>query len=101
MAVVLDGKLIFVGDDLRAVKWRNWKVHFAWQEAKYDPILRFSTVPKVFDLTRDPREMRAVAEPYNGWIQYPITKLLLNYQASLAKYPNVPVGAPDTYAPKQ
>jgi hypothetical protein len=74
-------------------------MHYAWQETKLSPVERFSTVPKVVDLTRDPRETRQVAEPYNTWIQYPITKLLLDYQRSLKKYPNVPIGAQDSYAP--
>ena len=94
-----EGFVIFVGDDLRAVKWRNWKVHFAWQETKLSPVERFSTVPKVVDLTRDPRETRQAAEPYNTWIQYPTTQLVLDYKASLRKYPNVPLGAPDSYLP--
>lgn len=96
-----EGFVIFVGDDLRAMKWRNWKWHNAWQETKYDPIERFSTVPKIVDLVRDPRERRQVVEPYNGWLQYPFTKLLLDYQASAKKYPHVPMGAPDSYSPAQ
>lgn len=94
-----EGFVIFVGDDLRAVKWRNWKMHYAWQEKKNDPVLRFGTVPKVVDLTRDPREARQVAEPFNTWLQYPIIQLVVDYQTSVQKYPNVPMGAPDSYAP--
>ena len=94
-----EGFIVFVGDDLRAIKWRNWKFHFAWQETKYSPIQRFSTVPKVVDLTRDPRETRQVAEPYNGWLQHVMARFLTDYQASLKQYPNVPMGAPDSYTP--
>ena len=91
--------IVFVGDDLRAIKWRNWKWHFAWQETKYSPVERYSTIPKIVDLTRDPREMRQAAEPYNTWIQYPMTKVLSDYQASVKTFPNVPVGARDNYIP--
>lgn len=59
-----EGFVIFDGDDLRAMKWRNWKWHNAWQETKYDPVERFSTVPRLVDLIRDPRETRQVVEPY-------------------------------------
>lgn len=96
-----EGFVIFVGDDLRAVKWRNWKMHFAWQETKYSPIERYSTVPKVIDLTRDPRETRQAAEPYNTWVQYPMAKLMLDFQLSVRKFPNVPMGAPDSYRASQ
>jgi len=94
-----EGFVIFVGDDLRAVKWRNWKVHYAWQERKYDPVLRYSTVPKVVDLIRDPREERQVAEPYNVWLQFTIIPLIVEFQTSVQRYPNVPMGSPDNYTP--
>jgi arylsulfatase len=94
-----EGFIIFVGDDLRGMKWRNWKWHRAWQETKYDPVQEFSTVPKIVNLIRDPREQRQVAEPYNTWIQYPFTQLLVEYQGSVKRHPNVPMGAPDSYAP--
>ena len=94
-----EGFVIYVGDDLRAMKWRNWKWHFAWQETKYDPIEQFSTVPKIVNLIRDPRETRQVAEPYNGWLQFPFMEMLTSFQASVQRYPNVPMGAKDDYAP--
>lgn len=94
-----DGFVIYVGDDLRAVKWKNWKWHFAWQETKYSPVERFSTLPKIIDLTRDPREMRQAGQPYNGWLQYPVMKLVNDLQASIREFPNVPIGAPDSYRP--
>ena len=90
---------VYVGDDLRAIKWRNWKLHYAWQETKRSPVERFSTVPKLVDLIRDPRETRNVGEPYNGWIQFPMIELALEFQKSMQRYPNVPVGAPDGYEP--
>lgn len=96
-----EGFVIYVGDDLRAVKWKDWKWHFAWQETKYSPIERFSTLPRAIDLTRDPREMRQAGQPFNGWLQYPMMKLVNELQASFREYPNVPVGAPDSYWPSR
>ncbi len=31
-----EGFPCYVGDVLHAVKWRNWKVHFVWQEYMFD-----------------------------------------------------------------
>ena len=28
----------YVGDTLAGAKWRNWKVHFVWQQNKFDPV---------------------------------------------------------------
>jgi len=94
-----EGFAIFVGDTLYGAKWRNWKVHLVWQESKFGTQQSFSTVPKVVDLITDPREERNVAEPYNTWVQYPGMKLLVDFQQSMSKHPNVPLGAPDSYSP--
>ncbi len=94
-----EGFPVFVGDDLYAVKWRDWKMHFVWQETKYSPKQAFSTVPKVVDLVKDPRELRQVAEPYNSWIQYPAMQVVGRFQQSMARFPNVPVGAGDDFSP--
>ncbi len=94
-----EGFPIFVGNDLYAIKWRNWKAHFIWQETKYSPKKIYSTVPKVVNLITDPREERQVAEPNNNWVQYPFMKVLVHFQQSVKRYPNVPLGAPDAYMP--
>ncbi len=96
-----EGFVVFVADDLRAVKWHDWKLHYAWQKTKTSPIARYSTVAKLVDLTRDPHEARQVSEPYNTWIQYPMVQLVSDYKSSVQKYPNVPVGAPNSYTPKR
>ena len=75
---------VFVGDDLYAVKWRNWKWHFIWQKSKYSPREQLSTVPKVVNLTMDPREERNVAEPFNTWTQYPVMKVVTDFTRSVA-----------------
>jgi arylsulfatase A-like enzyme len=96
-----EGFAIFVGETLHGAKWRNWKVHLVWQETKFSTQQLFSTVPKVVDLITDPREERNVAEPYNTWLQYPGMKLLVEFQQSMLKHPNVPLGAPDSYSPSK
>lgn len=94
-----EGFPIFVGNDMRAAKWHNWKVHYGWAETKYDPVQSFSTAPKVVDLTRDPREERQAVEPANSWLQYTAMPMITRFVVSTKKFPNVPVGAPDDYAP--
>jgi arylsulfatase len=94
-----EGFAIFVGETLHGAKWRNWKAHLVWQENKFGTQQPFSTVPKLVDLITDPREERNVAEPNNTWLQYPMMKLIVDFQQSMMKYPNVPLGAPDSYAP--
>lgn len=89
---------VFVGNELYALKWRNWKVHFIWQESKYSPKQVLSTIPKLVNLIQDPREERQAAEPFNTWTQF-LLGVVLRFQASVKQFPNVPVGAPDNYQP--
>lgn len=93
-----EGFPIFVGNDLYAYKWRNWKVHFTWQESKYSAKQTFSTFPKVVNLIQDPREERQAAEPYNTWTQF-LMQSLIQFQLSAKQYPHVPVGAADDFQP--
>ena len=94
-----EGFPIFVGEELYAIKWRNWKAHFVWQDSKYAPKLEYSTVAKVVNLIQDPREERQSVEPYNAWTQYPGMGVLLNYHKSLRLQANIPTGAPDSFKP--
>ena len=94
-----EGFLIYVGNELTAWKWRTWKAHFVWQPTKYDTRQSFSTVPKLVNLITDPREERQVAEPYNGWLQYPMARQVGAFRKSLEENPVVPMGAPDDWKP--
>lgn len=90
---------VYVGDELYAIKWRNWKAHFIFQQTKYSPKQVFSTAPRVVNLLQDPREERQVAEPYNSWVQYPGIGNLVRFKRSQRLQPNIPVGAPDDFVP--
>jgi arylsulfatase A-like enzyme len=94
-----EGFPIFVGAELYAVKWRDWKAHFIEQDSKYSPKREYSTVAKVVNLVQDPREERQAVEPVNAWIQYPGMGVMLGYHKSLALQANIPLGAPDNYVP--
>ena len=77
-----EGFIIFVGDDLRTLKWRNWKWHNAWQETKDNTVEPFSTVPKAVYFIRAPRETHQVVA-YNTLRRYPFAQLVLDYQPTL------------------
>ena len=95
-----EGFPIFVGSDLYAVKWRDWKAHFIWQDSKYSPKKEYSTVAKVVNLIQDPREERQVIEPVNSWLQYPGVSMLVKFKQSQALQANIPMGAPDNFVPE-
>ena len=94
-----EGFPVFVGSDLYAVKWHNWKAHFIWQDSKNIPKVEYSTVATVVNLIQDPREERQVVEPYNAWIQYPGIGVIVNFKKSQALQANIPMGAPNNFVP--
>ena len=55
-----EGFPAYVADRLQAVKWRNWKMHFIWQENMYDPPQELP-LPKIVNLLTDLKEERDVA----------------------------------------
>jgi arylsulfatase len=93
-----EGFPCYVGDTLAAAKWRNWKVHFVWQEYKFDPVQTLA-VPRVFNLLDDPRERHDLSTAEGNWALFPLYKLVDEFQASLRKEPPIPVGTPDPYVP--
>ncbi len=93
-----EGFPCYVGDTLYAVKWRNWKAHFVWQEYMYDPPQKLPN-PRLHNLLEDPRERHNVA-PMNSWVYHPVFKIVSDFEASLKIEPPIPPGTPDPYQPK-
>jgi arylsulfatase A-like enzyme len=93
-----EGFVLFIEDQVRAVKWRNWKLHYVWQEdAAAGAPLKLET-PRLFNLLTDPKEETDVAV-HNAWVAEPMMRLVTDFQQSVKKYPHVPPGAADPYQP--
>lgn len=91
----------YIGTEIYAVKWRNWKVHFNWQERMPDTPQKL-TIPKVFDLFVTPQERED--ESLNtalthGWVLHGVTKSLTPFLESLKQYPPIPMDTSDPYTP--
>src|SRR5262252_5290145 len=92
-----EGFPAYVANRLSAVKWRNWKAHLIWQENMYDPPQTLP-LPKIINLLTDMKEERDVAWT-DSWVADPIKKIITEFEASLKKYPPIPMGTPDPYTP--
>ena len=92
-----EGFPAYVADRLTAVKWRNWKVHFIKQDSMYD-VPQKLPLPKVINLLTDLKEERDVGA-YNTWVADPMMKIVVEFEASLKKYPPIKSGTPDPYTP--
>ena len=97
-----DALLTFVGPDLVAVRWKQFRTYFAdvapgrsgWGGAHGLPGTGSSAAPmngypKVFNIESDPREEHNIGALYE-WVIGPTLKVVEAYKASLQRYPNPP-----------
>ena len=92
-----EGFVYYIKNELRAVKWRNWKMHFMWEVEPNEGPIKLET-PYIFNLLRDPKEQTSVTTEEN-WVRGPILRLLAGFQESLKANPPIPPGAPDDHLP--
>lgn len=92
-----EGFLYYIKNELRAVKWRNWKMHLVWEpEPNAGP--NHLESPYVFNLTQDPKEETDV-NTAASWVRTPMRLMVHAFQESLKRHPPIPPGAPDSYVP--
>ncbi|WP_221932925.1 sulfatase/phosphatase domain-containing protein [Thalassotalea sp. PS06] len=92
-----EGFVVYMGNDIFGVKWRNWKVHFKEQDS-WDSTLRTFTMPRVYNLHSDPFERDNVLFP-NTWVLKAALPQLEEHVASLQEEPPIKMGTPDPYEP--
>ena len=94
-----EGFIVYMGNDVFGVKWKDWKIHFKEQDA-WNTTLRTYTMPRVYNLLKDPQELDNVLFP-NTWVLKAGLPQLEEHIASFKKYPPIPTGASDPYEPPQ
>ena len=83
------------GTQVRAVKWHDWKLHYAFQPEPGTPV---QPAMKLFNLRADPKEESDVLQA-NPWALSVMDKLVAEFNESAERYPHVPRGAADPYVP--
>jgi arylsulfatase len=91
-----DSVLFFTGDQVRAVKWKDWKLHYAFMP---EPRVTEPPLLRLFNLRSDPREETDIKDA-NPWAPAVFDRIVAAYTASLGRFPNVPADAPDPYRPR-
>ena len=95
-----DGLIVYVGNDLFGIKWRNWKMMFKEVERGTDEKKTFG-FPRFFNLYNDPKEEYPLTKATAGhlWVRWPMAELLKAHLASLKHEPPIISGTPDPYTP--
>ncbi len=99
-----DGLIVYVGNELFGVKWRNWKMMFQELEGGKGTDARIRhDFPRFYNLYSDPKEMYPITKATAGhfWVRWPMAELMKEHFASLAKEPPIKAGTPDPYQPSQ
>jgi len=94
-----DGFVVYMGNDVFGVKWRNWKLHFK-EQSGWNGVLREYTMPRLYNLMTDPQEIDNVLFP-NTWVPKAALGQLEEHVASLQANPPIKAGTPDPYVPAQ
>jgi arylsulfatase len=92
-----EGVIVYNGEDIFGVKWRNWKVNFKEQDTVVDEIRTYGT-PRVYNLLTDPGESQNVLFPHT-WVPKAALVQLGEHYASLEREPPIRPGTLDPYLP--
>jgi arylsulfatase A-like enzyme len=93
-----EGFLFYIKTELRAAKWRHWKLHFVFESEPNTGPKHLET-PWLFNIKRDPKEETDAAID-DGWVRGPIRKMILAFEQTLREHRPIPPGAADDYAPR-
>jgi arylsulfatase len=92
-----EGLIVYMGNDVWGVKWRNWKVHLKEQENILSPTLAYG-MPRIYNLLKDPGETQNVIFP-ETWVPKAALGQLGAHVMSLRKEPPIKPGTKDPYTP--
>jgi arylsulfatase len=92
-----EGFLFYIKSELRAAKWRHWKLHFVF-ESEPNAGTRHLETPWLFNIKRDPKEETDAAME-DGWVRGPMRRMVMAFEQSLREYPPIAPGAGDHVDP--
>ena len=92
-----EGFLFYIKNELRAVKWRHWKLHFVF-ESEPNAGTKHLETPWLFNIKRDPKEETDAAME-DGWVRGPMRKMIMAFDHTLREHKPIPPGIGDGYDP--
>jgi arylsulfatase A-like enzyme len=92
-----EGFVYYIKQELRAAKWRNWKMHVVWEPEPNTGPNHLET-PWIFNVVQDPKEETDISNS-QSWLRRPLRVLIHEFQEDLKRNPPIPPGAPDDYVP--
>ena len=92
-----EGVIVYMGNDVYGVKWRNWKMNFKEIDTVLSEVKEYG-MPRIYNLYKDPGERENVLFP-NTWVTKAAMPQLIEHMISLKKEPPIKPGTKDPYEP--
>ncbi len=92
-----EGFLFYIKNELRAAKWRHWKMHLVFEKEPNEGTRHLET-PWLFNIKRDPKE-ESDAAMEDGWVRGPMRRMIAAFEQTLRDHKPIPPGIGDDYAP--
>ena len=92
-----EGFVFYIKNELRAAKWRHWKMHLVFEKEPNEGTRHLET-PWLFNLKRDPKEETDVAME-DGWVRGPMRRMIQAFEQTLREHPPIAPGAGDDALP--
>ncbi|MCZ6860243.1 MAG: arylsulfatase [Alphaproteobacteria bacterium] len=94
-----EGVIVYMGNDIFGIKWRNWKLNFKEQDTIFSETRKYG-LPRLYNLLVDPQERENVLFP-NTWVPKAALGQLEAHIISLRANPPIRPGTKDPYLPKR
>jgi arylsulfatase len=92
--------LVWLKDELHAVKWKDFKINFKRQQHFHDPELALGFA-RITHLQEDPKEREAVNQRYvRWWVMQHANRIVRDFETSAKREELIPPGAPLDFVPK-
>ena len=92
-----EGFIVYMGNDIFGVKWRNWKINFQEMDTVFSETRKLG-MPRVYNLLSDPQETQNVLFP-NTWVTKAGLGQFQEHLISLKSHPPIKPGTLDPYQP--
>ncbi len=94
-----EGVIVYMGNEVWGVKWRNWKLHLKEQNNIVTETMNYG-MPRIYNLIKDPGETQNVLFP-ETWVPKAALGQLGAHVMSLRQEPPIKPGTPDPYEPNK
>jgi hypothetical protein len=94
-----EGSLVWLNEELHAVKWSQFKISFKRQQHFHDPEIPLGFA-RIINLLEDPKEREPVNQTFvRWWVMQHARRLMREFEESTEKEGLIPAGAPLGFVP--